>query len=156
MKYIKDLYNKSILRLVDIKSNIFENYLKEADDQLDIMDLMFERKYIKQAVVNAYYSMYNALLALLFRYGIKSENHNASIFLLKHLFLKDNLFSIIENSKKERINKQYYPNSEIVIGNVKILMEDAREFVLRIKEIIDKTSKEDIDVVLKRFKELLK
>jgi len=41
-------------------------------------------------------------LALLFKVGIKSENHTASILLLKELFGLDN--SKILNAKKERMS----------------------------------------------------
>jgi len=42
-----------------------------------------KNKKLEEAVSMAYYSMYYSLLALLFRVGIKSENHTASIFLLR-------------------------------------------------------------------------
>jgi uncharacterized protein (UPF0332 family) len=45
--------------------------------------------------------MYNSLTALLFRVGIKCENHAGSILLLKKLFKRIDLFNAISFAKEE-------------------------------------------------------
>ena len=51
----------------------------------------------------SYYAMYNKLLSLLYKIGIKSENHFFSIFILKEIFDFDN--ELIVYAKKERIQR---------------------------------------------------
>ncbi len=56
----------------------------------------------------SYYAMYDVLLALLFRVGIKCENHSGSISLLELIFEKKDLSQLILNAKKERIDKEKF------------------------------------------------
>ena len=82
----------------------------------------------------SYYARYNLLLALLFKAGIKCENHSGSILLLKLLFEKSELYKIISDAKKERIDKQYYVITEKdeITGNIaEELLTDAEGFLLK-------------------------
>ena len=51
-------------------------------------------------------SMYHLLTSLLFKAGIKCENHTGAIIILKEIFEIDNKFILL--AKKERVDKQYY------------------------------------------------
>lgn len=100
----------------------------------------------------AYYSMYYSLLALLYRVGIKSENHTASIFLLKELFNLNN--QKILNAKRERIDKQYYVDFIIGEEDVKDL-KVAEEFNAIIFDYLEKLNLEKINEIRKKFKKLI-
>ena len=52
--------------------------------------------------------MYNNVLSLFFKCGIKCENHSAAAILLKDVFNQEELYSIFSKAKVERIDKQYY------------------------------------------------
>ena len=52
--------------------------------------------------------MYNNLLSLFFKCGIKCENHSASAIILKNYFNQEELYKIFSKAKEERIDKQYY------------------------------------------------
>ncbi len=96
----------------------------------------------------SYYAMYNLLLALLARIGIKCENHSGSILLLKLLFDKKELYNLISDAKKERIDKQYYVTSEkneITKEIADELLHMAEEFNLNMKVFIKKLNNDLIE-----------
>ena len=101
----------------------------------------------------AYYSMYHLLTALLFKVGIKSENHSASIILLKELFHLDN--QDISEAKTERIDKQYYVNFKITQEEVKNTIRKAELFNGRIIDFISKMNNEQIKNYREKYKELV-
>src|SRR3989338_5395948 len=84
----------------------------------------------------AYYSMYNMLTALLYKAGIKCENHSASIIILEELFGIDN--SKIMSAKTERVDKQYYVDFEITREEVENLIKSAEQFNSMIYDFVDK------------------
>jgi len=114
----KKLKGEGKLKLVKPSEEIKQAYLEKSVSYLESSKLLLKNKKLEEAISMAYYSMYYSLLALLFRVGIKSENHTASIILLKDLFGLDN--SQILKAKKERIDKQYYVDFKIVERDVKI------------------------------------
>ena len=99
--------------------------------------------------------MYNILLALLFRVGIKCENHGGSILLLKLLFGEDDLYKLISDAKKERIDKQYYVTTEkdeITKEIADELLRNAEDFILKMKVIIENLGNDGIDELRGKFK----
>ena len=102
----------------------------------------------------SYYAMYNLLLTLLFRIGIKCENHGGSILLLKILFSENELYKLISDAKKERIDKQYYVTTEkdeITKEIADELLNNAEDFVLRLKLVIKNLNNDSIDELMKKF-----
>ena len=98
--------------------------------------------------------MYNLLLALLFRTGIKCENHGGSILLLKLLFGQNDLYKLISDAKKERIDKQYYVTTEkdeITREIADELLNNAEDFVLKIKVVIKKLNNDSIEELREKF-----
>ena len=100
------------VKLVELAPNIYDSYLKKAQNCLRSAKLLHKEVLYENAVTQSYYAMYDAALALLFLCGIKSEDHNISIALLHFLFENKELALIIEKAKKERIDKQYYITNE--------------------------------------------
>jgi len=100
--------------------------------------------------------MYYTSLALLFKCGIKSENHGGTILLLKRLFNID--IKIISQAKKDRIDSQYYTRDNVGIEvNEKIAsqaMKDAETYCNEIKVIIERLTNTQIGKVRKEFEEI--
>ena len=96
--------------------------------------------------------MYHMLTALLFKVGIKCENHAASIILLKELFNMNN--SDISSAKTERIDKQYYTNFHITREEVIEAIKNAEIFNSKLLDFISKISNKDIELHRKKFEEL--
>lgn len=102
----------------------------------------------------SYYAMYNLLIALLFRVGIKCENHSGSILLLKLLFENDELFKLISEAKKERIDKQYYVTTDkddITKEIAEELLNDAEDFILKMKLVIKNITNDYISEIGKKI-----
>lgn len=99
--------------------------------------------------------MYNALTALLYKTGIKCENHAAAIILLKNLYKQERLHKSISRAKKERIDKQYYVSSrtddEETAETAREILKDAVKFITEIRVLMRKMSHSDIEDLRKRF-----
>ena len=88
--------------------------------------------------------MYNMLTALLYKVGIKCENHSASILILKELFCIEN--SKIIFAKRERVDKQYYVDFKITKEEVGNMIKSAEQFNSMLYDFSDKlTTKEALE-----------
>jgi len=157
-KFLNELYNKEKLNLVEPSNEICQSYINKSKNCLTSAKLLFENKLYENSISMFYYAMYNSLTALLFKIGIKSENHSGSILLLRSLINQEDLFKILSNAKKERIDKQYYVTAEKDELTKEIseeLLEHAEDFILNIKIIISKITNESVEDMRKRFKELI-
>jgi uncharacterized protein (UPF0332 family) len=98
--------------------------------------------------------MYHILTALLFRTGIKSENHSVSIILLKKIYGIDN--SKISYYKKERIDKQYYVDFKITKEEVEDSIKNAEIFNNKIIDFISKLRNQEIKKYRDNFITIIK
>jgi len=114
---------------------------------------LFDNGRFEESVSLAYYSMYNILLALLFRVGIKSENHSGSIVLLKEVFDIDN--SDLFFAKRERIDKQYYVDFKVVEKDAEELLRVAGNFKGMMFDFVSRLNVEKVDFYRKKFVELI-
>lgn len=146
--FLNKLKEEGKLETIEPSDEICESYLDKSDKCIKSAKVLLENKLYENSVSMSYYAMYNSLTALLFRSGIKCENHSGSILLLKLLFEQKELFKVISDAKKERIDKQYYVTEEKVEINKDIaeqLLRDAEDFVLKIKVIIKEINNDYID-----------
>jgi len=151
--FLKKLREEGKLKLVGPSEEVKQAYLQKSASYLDSAKLLLKNKKLEEAVSMAYYSMYYSLLAIFFKTGIKSENHTASIMLLKELFGLDN--SEILKAKKERIDKQYYIDFKIVESDVKDLIKTAERFNAIIFNFLEKMSLSEIEKIRKIFEEII-
>lgn len=87
--------------------------------------------------------MYHILTALLYKTGIKCENHTGSIILLKELFNLDN--SEISFAKTERVDKQYYTDFKIVKDDVSNAIKSAEGFRNKIMTYIENMKNSEVE-----------
>ena len=73
--FLEKLREEGKLKLVEPSEEVKQAYLRKSASYLDSAKLLLENEKLEEAVSMAYYSMYYSLLALLFKVGIKSENH---------------------------------------------------------------------------------
>ena len=104
--FLVKLKKEKKLQIVEPSEELCSAYTLKSKEYLQLAKLVSNNKFYEAGVVNAYYAMYYASLALLFICGIKSENHTATIMLLKELFGIDIL--MITQAKKDRVDSQYY------------------------------------------------
>ncbi len=120
---------------------------------LESAQALFEINKLEESVALTYFSIYNILLALLFKTGIKSENHTASIILLKEIFDIDNEYIMF--AKKERIDKQYYVDFKVTKDQVSDMLEKAEDFNKILFDFIAKIHNEDIKTYREKSKEIV-
>jgi len=140
------------LELVEPSEEIRKAYIEKSESNLISAKILLENSMLEESVTLAYYSMYHSLASLLFKTGIKSENHTASIILLKEIFGIDN--SEIFFAKKERVDKQYYVSFSITKEQVKDAIKRAEIFNSKMLDFLSKLNNEDIILFRKKFMEI--
>ena len=153
--FLGKLKEEKKLELVDESKEISDSYNLKSDNCLRSAKILFKEKLYENAVSEAYYAMYNSVLSLFFKCGIKCENHTASIILLNKLFHLEDLKKMLFDAKKERVDKQYYVSegydSKITEEDTNQMIKDAEHFILDIKVHINKLGLEDINNIRKEF-----
>lgn len=150
--FLSELHGEGKIKLVEPSEEIKESYLEKSESHLASAKLLLHNNKLEEAVSLAYYSMHYSLPALLFKVGIKSENHAASIILLKELFGLDN--REIYRAKKERIDKQYYVGFKVAKSDVVELIKTAEEFDSEILDFLEKLNNERIVEARNKFKSI--
>lgn len=148
------LRDEGALQLGEPSEEIKTAYVKKSESYLASARLLLANERLEESVSMAYYSMYYIVLALLFRVGIKCENHSAAIPLLKEVFEVDN--TDISSAKKERIDKQYYVDFSIAREEVGELIDKAERFNAKILDFIEKLNNEKISNFRGRMERFLK
>ena len=152
--FLNKLKKEGKLELVEPSEDICSSYSDKSANCLKSAKLLLQNNLYENSIGMSYYAMYNLLLALLFRAGIKCENHSASILLLKLLFGKDDLYNLISDAKKERIDKQYYVTTEkdeITKEIADELLNNAEDFVLKVKVVIKNLNNDFIEELREEF-----
>jgi uncharacterized protein (UPF0332 family) len=151
--FLIKLHKEGKLQIVEPNDNIKDSYIKKSESNLVSAKILLQNQKLEESVYLAYYSMYNMLTALLFKTGIKCENHTAAIILLKEIFGISN--SNIDNAKKERVDKQYYTDFSIMKEDVKTVIEQTEEFNNELLDFISKLNNSMIEEFRRKFEILV-
>ncbi|MBT4540195.1 HEPN domain-containing protein [Candidatus Woesearchaeota archaeon] len=143
INFLIKLKEEEKLQIVEPSENIKIAYLQKSAKSLSSAKALLDIGNLEDSVALAYYAMYHPLLALLFRVGIKCENHTASIIMLKEVFEIDN--STISKAKAERVDKQYYVDFEVSKDETKEAIETAENFIAEMVDFIEKLNEEKIN-----------
>jgi|SRR3989338_4856956 len=149
--FLIKLKKEGKIGLVESSEEIKNSYLEKSESNLVSAKILLENNKLEESVALVYYSMYNSLIALLFKIGIKSENHAVSITLLKEIFGLSN--SDIAFAKKERIDKQDYVDFEVTKEQVEEAIRKAEIFNSKIIDFISKLTNDSIKLYRKKFEE---
>lgn len=153
-KFLNKLKKEGKLEAVEPSEDICNSYSEKSANCFKSAKLLLQNNLYENSIGQSYYAMYNQLLALLFRVGIKCENHGGSILLLRLLFDENVLHKLISDAKKERIDKQYYvtaEKNEITKEIADELLNNAEEFVLKMKLVIKNLNNDRIEEVRRKF-----
>ena len=157
--FLKKLKRKKIIELVESSEEMKSSYLIKSENCLKSAKILFQSQLYENSISEAYYCMYNSLLALLFKIGIKSENHSASIFIFDRLFKENSLVKIISWAKEERIDKQYYVETQQIVkvtkGSCNEMILKAEDFLVKIKLLINELSNEKISSARNSFADIV-
>lgn len=152
-EFLHKLYAQGHLRVVEPSDELKVAYLRKSESYLISARILLDNYRIEEAVSMTYYSMYYMVLALLYKTGIKCENHSGAIILLKKLYNLEN--NAIEEAKRERVDKQYYVDFSITREEVEDLLASAEEFNAGILEYTERMSRSDAGRLQKTFHELI-
>ncbi len=133
--FLVKLKKEKKIQVVEPSEEIKSAYLQRSEESLRSAKALFQINSLKDSVALTYYSMYYSSLALLFRIGIKCENHTGAIMLLKEIFGLDN--KKIAAAKKERVDKQYYVDFSVTKEEVSEMIVVAEEFNSQLLHFID-------------------
>lgn len=159
LTFLKKLKKKKIIELVEPSEEMKSSYLIKAENCLKSAKILFQSQLYENSTSESYYCMYNSLLALLFKIGIKSENHSASIILFDKLIGNKELVKTISWAKGERIDKQYYIETKQIVKVTKDscseMTSKTEDFLVRMKVVINEINNEKISSARNSFLELL-
>lgn len=151
--FIKILQKDGKIKIVEPSDEVANSYIEKSQKSLLSAKTLLDIGNYDDAVALTYYSMYYSALALLYKCGIKSENHMGTIILLKEIFRIDN--TEIANAKKERVDKQYYTDFKTTEKEVQIGIETAENFNTLLKDFLDKIKRAEIQRYNKKARQLL-
>lgn len=140
--FLAKLINEKKLQIVQPSENIKNAYLKRSEESLISSKILADAGNLNDAIALTYYSMYYSVLALFYRVGLKSENHTASVLLLKGIFGMDT--REIEKAKRERIDNQYYIDFHITKDELEQMIKIAESFNSDIIGFIDLLKEKEI------------
>ena len=135
-----------------------KSYLIKSDKCLKVAKLAHEAEIYENAVSEAYYSIYNTLMSLFFKCGIKCMNHSGSVYLIKDLFKLEDLYLMFSEFKKDRIDSQYYVSDSSTESVSKEKCDEriktAQKFNIEVRTYAGKMTNQEIVNVRKKFDEL--
>ncbi len=143
IRFLIKLNKEGKLQITEPSDVVSESYLKKSESHLESAKILLNSEKLEECVSMAYYAMYHSLLAVLFKCGIKSENHSASILILEELFKKRDLAREIRFGKKERIDKQYYTDFKLTNLDCEDMIKKAEKFTVEIRNLIKHLSQAD-------------
>lgn len=166
------------LRMAKPNDYLSEGHIRKADHNLIVMTDLNKLGHEDWIVIAAYYAMYHSATALLTRIGLESKDHATTAAILEYFFSeqlskdaiekfnelkerKDRIEAITIDEKyidylwkikRERETVQYgisisYKEADAVMGN-------AREFVSKIKLVLNELDEKLIELIGKRINEL--
>lgn len=153
INFLARLQKEKKIQIVEPNQEVKNAYLQRSEESLRSARVLFDINNLKDSVALTYYSMYYGLLALLFRVGIKCENHTGAILLLKQVFDIDN--EQIAVAKKERVDKQYYVDFTVSQNEVAKMITIAEKFNSDLFNFIDKLNQQNVDEYRKKTIEIL-
>lgn len=136
---------KKGIRIIDLNLGIVNSYIRKSNESLEMIEVASK----SWKVICSYYACYDILYALLQRYNIKCEIHDCSIELLR-LFdeFSDEDYIFLKRLKESRIYAQYYVDKDYNLVNIDLV----KKFILKVKEIINKTNEEKVELILIKLK----
>ncbi|MBU0460659.1 MAG: HEPN domain-containing protein [Nanoarchaeota archaeon] len=144
------------IKLEQPNANLCNVYIKKAKSSLNMLESATEKDEIDWISTTAYYARYFAFYALLQKCGIKSEIHDCTISLMSFLFVEDNLveehfYKELQLAKELRVDTQYYVTEEIDLDKLKKDSETARSFVLKMEEVIENLTEEQVKTIREKL-----
>lgn len=145
---------KHNLRNIRVSVKRVRQHIDKAHSNLRAMKIMFDNNLFDWTIICGYYAMYHAVLASLFIIGIRATAHYCAIAAFKKFYVKrgkvkpeyinyikkarqleQKYAETLEKAQEDRVIEQY--GVEILSNDdAEWIIEDAKDFVLKIEEVI--------------------
>ncbi len=142
------------LHKVPVNAERSKQHIDKAHNNLRAMKLMFDNDQFDWAVICGYYAMYHAVLAALFKIGIRATAHYCAIAAFKEFYVKrgkvkpeyisyikrakqleQKYAEFLDKAQENRVIEQY--GVEIITNDdAEWIIEDAKDFILKIEEVL--------------------
>jgi len=144
------------IKLEEPNNNLCKAYVEKAKSALNMLDSAIEKEEIDWIATTAYYSRYFVLYALLQKCGIKSEIHDCTISLMHFLLVEEDIveerfYTELLLAKDLRVDTQYYVTEQIDKEKLKTDSATARNFFLKMEEIIENTTETQINKIRQKL-----
>ena len=155
LDFLNKLKSEGKLEIVEPSEYIVNSYLIKSNKCTIAAKAVFDVGVYENAVSEAYYPMYNAVLALFFKCGIKCENHSAAAIIMRDFFKLEKLNQTFSKIKKERIDNQYYLTPEntepLSKEKCKESLDTAQKFNAEILYFLKKINIKEITIIRKEL-----
>ncbi|MFH0731629.1 MAG: HEPN domain-containing protein [Candidatus Omnitrophota bacterium] len=145
---------KPNLHRVPVSTERAGQHIDKAHKNLRAMKIMFDNGLFDWAVICGYYAMYHSVLAALYKIGIRATAHYCAIAAFKKFYVERGKVAVeyinyikkakqlekkyaetLDKAQGERVIEQY--GVEILTNDdAEWIIEDAKDFVLKIEEIL--------------------
>ncbi len=146
------LSNSKRLSRIPVNNLKSKEHIEKAKHNLFAMDYNIKGGFNDWAVSQAYYAMYHGLLAVLYKFGYESKNHECTISAIEHLietnkiefdtkyiaFIRTTEQMKLQDAKSLREEFQYGTKTEVNKEILNNLVKRAKEIVEKIELILGK------------------
>ncbi len=142
------------LQKIQVSSERAKQHIEKARNNLRAMKQMFDNDLFDWTIICGYYAMYHAVLAALYKIGIRATAHYCALAAFKEFYVKrgkvkpefvtyinrakqlERKYSeSLDKAQENRVIEQY--GVEIVTNDdAEWIVEDAKDFVLKIEEVL--------------------
>ena len=142
------------LQKVPVNTERAQQHIEKAHHNLRAMKLMFDNDLFDWTIICGYYAMYHAVLASLYKIGVRATAHYCALAAFKEFYVKrgkvkpefvtyikrakqleQKYSESLDKAQENRVVEQY--GIEIITNDdAEWIIEDAKDFVLKIEEIL--------------------
>jgi len=178
VKSLKRAKEERGLRISKPNNYLSEGHTRKADHNLIVMTDLSKLGHEDWVVISAYYAMYQSAMSLLIKIGLESKDHATTASVLEYFFgeqisrdligkfnelkeRKDKIEAITISEKyidylwkikRARETVQY--GISINYKETDVIMRNAREFVSKIKLVLNELDDKLVEIIGKNIKEL--
>ena len=136
---LKELFEKRLLRKIPKDLDKSKKSLEISKKYLNDCKNLINMSAFNLVILSAYTSMFHAARALLYRDGIQEKSHFAVYIYINEKYsgkIPKNLIEAFKSYQLERHEVLYGFNGKIEREDAESAIEDAEEFLIKIKEIL--------------------
>ena len=142
------------LHKILVNTELAMQHIDKARSNLRAMKIMFDNDLFDWTVICGYYAMYHAVLAALFKIGIRATAHYCAIAAFKEFYvrrgkvmpeyityikrakqLEQKYADTLEKAQEDRVVDQY--GVEVLTNDdAEWILEDAKDFILKIEAVL--------------------